>query len=102
MARVVEIPAKIPQYPPRRSFEVYLSPHEGTWTGEQVLELAGIPVQGEVHTGTNPLCVVSRRGAVRLGPCRYAVYIHYRSLEPDTQERPHAIRGPEPTTEEPD
>lgn len=102
MARVVELPPKVPQYPPRRLFDVYLAPHEGTWTGDQVLALKELPVQGEIHTGTSPLCTVSRRGAVRIGPCRYAVYIHYRSLEPDIQERPHVIRGPEQTPEESD
>lgn len=96
MARVVEIKPKVPNYPPRREFKVFLAPYESRWKGDKVLELPGIPKQGESHQAASPICVVSCRCAVRLGPCRFAVYIHYRSLEPDTQERPHVIRGPEP------
>lgn len=84
--KVVEIIPPVPPFPPRRTFDVFLRPEEAEGaTGIWILSSPDIPVQNEIHTACEPPHHVTRRGATKVGPARWAVSIHYGPITPETE-----------------
>jgi len=87
MATVIEILPTVPHFPPRRTFDVYLRPEEAKGaTGIWILALPAIPQQNELHKACEPPHHVTKRGAVKVGPARWAVYAHYGPVDPTPED----------------
>lgn len=65
-------------YPPRRQYTVQLRLPPPTVDGEAVLALSELPANGDRHP--NPSFRVCTRGAVKTGPARWDVFIHYQEV----------------------
>lgn len=92
VAKVVEVIGfHTYHFPPRRQFDVFLKQPPPGITATDILALEGIPARSESHGHTNPPCFVTKRGAVRIGPARWKITVHYSDPNPEVIEQPVTI-----------